>query len=135
MTTQTETRTIEATLDRWIAAEIAGDTGALEQLLTDDYIGIGPLGFMLTKADWLQRYESGALKTVEMRQEERMPRLYGDAAVVVSKQVQTVSYQGNPMSGEFRTSHVLIKQGGDWKIAGQQISPIGAPPVPPQQRP
>jgi hypothetical protein len=27
-----------------------------------------------------------------------------------------------------------VKQGDDWKIAGQQISPIGAPPVPPQQQ-
>jgi ketosteroid isomerase-like protein len=123
------------TLDRWIQAEVAGDTATLRQLLTDDFAGVGPLGFILTKADWLQRYESGDLKTTAMKQEERMPRLYGDAAVVVSKQIQTVSYQGHEMAGEFRSSHVLVKQGNEWKIAGQQLSPIGAPPVPPQQRP
>ncbi len=36
---------IQAFLDEWSAAEQAGDTERLEALLTDDFAGVGPLGF------------------------------------------------------------------------------------------
>jgi ketosteroid isomerase-like protein len=34
---------------RWADAERAGDADALEQLLADDFLLVGPLGFMLDK--------------------------------------------------------------------------------------
>ena len=40
---------IQAFLDEWSAAEQAGDTERLEALLTDDFAGVGPLGFTLPR--------------------------------------------------------------------------------------
>ena len=61
-------------------------------------------------------------------------RGYGDAAVVVARQVGQGTYQGNPVPGALRASLVLVRQAAGWRLAGNHMSFIagtpGAPPVP-----
>lgn len=40
---------------QWAAADLRRDISTLNSMLTDDVIGIGPLGFLLTKQEWLAR--------------------------------------------------------------------------------
>jgi len=48
---------------RWARAEIAGDVAALDAIATKDFILVGPLGFILDKGQWLDRYSSGDFVT------------------------------------------------------------------------
>ena len=50
---------IDNILARWTAAERAGDTRALDTLLADEFVGIGPVGFVLDKRAWVGRFEHG----------------------------------------------------------------------------
>src|SRR4051812_19762050 len=76
---------IEKLTQDWAGAELRGDTDVLNRTLTDDFIGVGPFGFMLNKDQWLKRYASGDLHYDAFILDEAQVRNYGDAAVVVGR--------------------------------------------------
>jgi ketosteroid isomerase-like protein len=115
--------------EAWAAAETRGDVAFLERTLTDDFIGIGPLGFMLTKQEWIGRLQSGDLKYQSLTLDEVKVRVYNDAAILTARQVQNAAYRGNPINAQFRTMLVFVHQHGQWQLAGLQLSAIGQPPA------
>src|SRR5882762_5046346 len=126
--------TITAFLAGWTKAERDADTSTLDNLLTDDFVGIGPLGFVLTKQNWLQRF-AGGLSYDEFSLDNPQPREYGDAAVVVGDQRQTGTMRGSPLPFEVvRQTAVLVRESGTWRLASVHFSFIagtpGAPPLP-----
>jgi ketosteroid isomerase-like protein len=118
---------------RWAQAELTGDTTTLDTLLTEDFTGVGPRGFVLTKDQWIQRYSSGGLKNSAFNWADVSVRSYGDAAIAIGVQDQEADYNGQSASGRFRVSQFLVHQNGKWLIAGIHLSgplPSG-PPGPP----
>jgi ketosteroid isomerase-like protein len=114
-------------VDEWADAERREDVAFLREALTDDFIGIGPLGFMLTKDQWLGRYEGG-LSYDSFTLEEVAARFYGGAAVATGRQSQSGEFQGNDASGEFRATLIFAEQEGRWLLAGLHLSPIAGAP-------
>jgi ketosteroid isomerase-like protein len=114
--------------ETWAAAELRGDAGALGLLLADDFVCVGPLGFVLDKAQYLQARRSGDLKHEAFAWEDLRVRAYGDVAVAVGTQTQRSAYQGRDASGRFRVTQVLVRQAGRWQIASLHLSPIAQPP-------
>lgn len=113
---------------RWVEAECRGDTAALDELSTADFTMVGPLGFVLDREQWLRRYATGDLVTHELVWDELAVRDHGDVAIVVGRHTQRAGYQGNPVDGSFRATHVLERRGDRWLLAGIHMSPIGGPP-------
>lgn len=113
---------------RWAEAEQRGDTAALDAMSTDDFTLVGPLGFVLDKQQWLDRYRTGAFVTQSLTWDDVSVRDYGDAAVAVGRHTQQAQYQGQPADGSFRATHIMVRRGGRWLLAGQHLSPVGGPP-------
>ena len=115
---------------RWAQAELKGDTATLAELLTPDFTGVGPRGFVLGKDQWLQRYASGDLVNTSFSWQDVSVRGYGDAAVAIGVQDGEAAYNGHPASGKFRVTQFLVRQDGTWRIASMHLSgpiPSGPP--------
>lgn len=129
---------IDDFLTRWTEAERTADTGALATMLTDDFLGVGPLGFALPKPAWIGRHRGGDLTYETYDLDEVDARVHGDAAVVTARQVAKGAFQGNPTPEQIRATLTLVHDSevdDDWHIAGIHMSFIagtpGAPPMPP----
>jgi ketosteroid isomerase-like protein len=119
---------LEMLCEEWAAAELRGDTAYLERTLADDFVGVGPRGFTLSKEQWLERHESGKLRYESFRLDEVQVRPYGDAAVTVCRQSAEGVYEDEngrfDIKEQFRVTLVFVRQRGSWLLAGLQLSPI-----------
>ncbi|MDX3192461.1 nuclear transport factor 2 family protein [Streptomyces sp. MN03-5084-2B] len=114
----------------WAAAEERGDTEALAGLATEEFRLVGPLGFVLDRAQWLARYGDGGLVTEKLDWAEVEVSDFGGTAIAIGVHEQVATHRGNPVNGRFRATHVLVREADGWRLAGMHLSPIGAPFAP-----
>ena len=123
-----ERQQLEMHCEEWAGAELRGDTAYLERTLADDFVGVGPRGFTLSKEQWLERHESGKLRYESFGLDEVQVRPYGDAAVTVCRQSAEGVYEDEngrfDIKEQFRVTLVFVRQRGSWLLAGLQLSPI-----------
>jgi ketosteroid isomerase-like protein len=116
-------------VERWAAAEQGNDAEALDGLLTDDFVGVGPLGFVLGRDQWLGRFGNG-LENRSFAVEDAQVRDYGTAAIVVGVLDQETSFRGGDSSGRFRLTLVAVQPADRWLLANAHIGmlqPAGPP--------
>lgn len=109
-------------------AELRGDTRFLRNLLADDFVGIGPRGFTLTKQQWLERLDSGDLQYEALTWSDVQVRVYNnDSSVAIGRETSKATYKGMGIQGEYRETQLYVRQDGRWLLAGLQLSPIARP--------
>ncbi len=112
----------------WATAESRGDTVFLGEVLADDFIGVGPYGFMLTKEEWIERHASGKLKYDSFALDETRVRLYGDTAVMIGRETAEGRYEGGDIRRsvheKFRATMLFVRDGSRWLLAGIHMSLI-----------
>jgi hypothetical protein len=123
-----QTDKLQKHVEDWAAAELRGDATFLGSALSDDFIGIGPRGFMLTKDQWLERHETGSLRYESFGLDEVEVRPYWDAPVTVCRQTAKGVYEDEngryDIHEQLHATLVFVKQQGRWMLAGLQLSPI-----------
>lgn len=115
-------------IDRWVAAELAGDAAELDALAIDEFALVGPLGFILDRSAWLARYADGGLVTTSLSFTDRQLRLFGNVALVIGTHEQTGSYAGRRNDGRYRVTQIWMVATDGPRLAGLQFSPITTPP-------
>ena len=117
-------------IGHWAAAEQDNDAEALDKLLASDFVGVGPLGFVLDRDQWLGRCGNG-LENRAFAVEDAQVREYGAAAVVVGVLAQETSFQGGDNSGRFRLTLVAVRPTDRWLLANAHIGMLQKPAGPP----
>jgi hypothetical protein len=110
----------------WAAAEQQNDAGLLDGLLAEDFAGVGPLGFVLTREQWLVRFANGLVNRSFAIEDPQV------AAVAVGVLAQETSWQGGDNSGRFRVTLVAVRSGDRWLLANVHIGPLQIPAGPPK---
>jgi ketosteroid isomerase-like protein len=117
-------------VEGWAAAEQGNDAEALDGLLADDFVGVGPLGFVLGRDQWLARFGNG-LENRSLAVEDAQVRDYGSAAIVVGVLAQETSFRGGDNSGRFRLTLVAVRPSDRWLLANAHIGMLRDPGGPP----
>lgn len=107
---------------RFDDAELRADRAALEELLHDDFLSIGPRGFLLDKRQWIDRHERFTYHELEVG--EMDVREFGDAAIVRSVQRNHATSSGRDVRIATRVSQTWVVVEGAWRLAGIQFSPL-----------
>jgi hypothetical protein len=116
-------------VQRWAGAEQQNNAELLDGLLAEDFVGVGPVGFVLTRSQWLGRFQSG-LQNRAFAVEEPQVHVYHGAAIVVGVQAQETSFQGRGNSGRFRVTITAVRPADRWLLASVHIGPLRDPPGP-----
>lgn len=93
---------VRALQDEFDRAELHADSERLRDLLADDFLSIGPKGFVLDKEQWIGRHAQFRYEALETRDHD--VRLYGDAAIVRDVQRTRAVYQAHPVALAVRVS-------------------------------
>ncbi len=103
-------------------AELHGRRDQLAGLLTEDFTSIGERGYVLDKAQWIDRHDEFRYLSVDLT--DLTVRTYDRTAIAVAIQHSTAVWQGNPMDLWTRVSQVWVQLDGTWRLAAIQFSSL-----------
>ncbi|MBY5816696.1 nuclear transport factor 2 family protein [Rhizobium leguminosarum] len=114
-----------AILERWSEAERRGSALDLLEVLADQFVGVGPVGFVLSRETWVARFADGwAYESLVL--DDVTFRGAGDWRIGVGTVSQEGVFQGRRTEGRFRATFVLDI--GHGKVVAIQFTPIAEPP-------
>lgn len=122
----TATQEVLDLVRRWAAAEQNNDADMLDGILDDEFAGVGPVGFVLGRKQWLERFRKG-LANRAFEVEDPQVRTLGTAAVVIGVLAQETDVKGQDSSGRFRVTLVVAHRKDRWFIVSVHIGPLTYP--------
>jgi hypothetical protein len=103
-------------------AELHDDRERLRELLDDEFVSIGARGFLLDKAQWIERHDAFVYETLETSDMD--VRVFDGTAIVRDVQRHRSRYREQRLEFAFRVGHVWVRRDPDWRLAAIQFSPL-----------
>jgi ketosteroid isomerase-like protein len=110
-------------------AAIKGDTKALDAVLADDWVVVGPTGEVETKRQQAKKLKDRSLVFEAIDPREVKVRVHGGTAIVMGLYHIKATVNGRTVDGDFRNTGVFNKQAGTWRCVFNQVTPVAGPPA------
>lgn len=112
------------------AAQLASDVDALDRLLDDRLVAIGPDGSRVTKADDLAAHRSGSSVVSELVEEALEVLVAGTTGVTFLVATVSGTFEGRPMTARLRYTRTWAHEGElGWRIVAAHIAVLGPHPT------
>ena len=108
------------------AAQLGADVAALDSLIADDLLFVGPDGQPATKAQDLEAHSSGAVRFIEHVPETLRVRRIGSSVAVTSLRARlVVTVMGTVHRGTYQYTRVWAREAAaPWRVVGGQVSAV-----------
>jgi ketosteroid isomerase-like protein len=108
------------------AAQLAADVAALDALIGDNLLFIGPDGRPATKAQDLEAHRSGLVRfRSHVPKELRIRRIGTNVALCALLVELTVEVNGTTTRGSYRYTRVWAQEStGPWRVVGGHVSEV-----------
>lgn len=114
---------------QWGEAGGKGDTAALNKILSDDYLGVGPKGEVLAKQEQIAALKttSGSMQNPSYTSDEYKLQMLGPNMVLMTHRASTKGTQdGKEVTESHRSMHMFQKRNGQWQVVANSQVPIGS---------
>jgi ketosteroid isomerase-like protein len=108
----------------WAEARVKGDSSYARRVEANDCTIVWPDGSIVNKQQDLQTM-TGDVVFTEFKIDDLRVRLYGDSGLVVGQgTIRAQKGKQDLLGGKFVWTDTFVKEGGEWKVVGSQITPI-----------
>jgi len=108
----------------WAEARVKGDSSYTRRVEANDCTIVWPDGSIVNKQQDLQTM-TGDIVFTEFKIDDLRVRLYGDTGIVVAQgTIRAHKRKQDLLGGKFVWTDTFVKEGGEWKVVGSQITPI-----------
>ena len=108
----------------WAEARVKGDSSYARRVEANDCTIVWPDGSIVNKQQDLQTM-TGDIVFTEFKIDDLRVRLYGDTGIVVGQgTIRAQKGKQDLLGGKFVWTDTFVKEGGEWKVVGSQITPI-----------
>ena len=113
-------RQVIAMDDRRMQALRRGDPAPLRQIYADDYTLVTPSGVIRSKDDQVNDLVSGRVRYRKIESTERTVRVYGDVAIVLSREKYDILQAGQQVGGDILFTRTYKQFGTEWREIANQ---------------
>lgn len=121
----TSEQEVRQMIEKYRTAILQRDVATLEKIWADDYVFVNAAGDVVAKTERLANIKSGATTLDSIKNEENVTvRVYQNSAVATSRVTLKGQYSGQPISGEYRSTLVWVKDSGGWQLVSNQLTAL-----------
>ena len=93
----------------------------MQEIYADDYTLVTPsTGAIRSKVDQINDMASGRVRWEQIEVAERTIRIYGDVAIVLSREKASILQDGQQVGGDMRMTRTYKRFGTSWRVIATQ---------------